>query len=123
MRLWKSLISSSLHRLRVRASYLGETWQGNWEDGDESEKEHGKEKVTDRRGRGLGGRSASKHQKKRGSAQQWHRKQQNQLKQRQKWVDVLRRLASDQPDSRRVAFASHTSHVNVIPLPIPFIGL
>lgn len=44
MRLWKSLISSSLHRLGVRASYQGETWQEKREDADERGKEHGKEK-------------------------------------------------------------------------------
>lgn len=68
MRLWKSLISSSSHRLRVRASYLGAPWQENWEDGDKREKEHEKEKVLERRERGLGGRSASKHQQKIGRA-------------------------------------------------------
>lgn len=66
MRLWKSLISSSLHRLGVRASYRGETWQEKREDGAKRGKEHGKAKVLERRGRGLGGRSASKHQKRGG---------------------------------------------------------
>lgn len=44
------MISSSLQRLGVRASYREETWQEKREDGDKRGKEHGKAKVLETRG-------------------------------------------------------------------------
>lgn len=76
-----------------------------------------------RRGRGLGGRSASKHQKKgrQRSAEHRRERQSNVLKQQQEWVDSWPQIS--QSDSRQVTFASRTSQLNLIPLPIPFLGL
>lgn len=126
MRLWKSLISSSSRRLRVRASYLGETWQENWEDGERREEEHGKEKVLESRERGLGGTSAGKHQQKTGRAVLNNSAQNNHLnggRGRKRETRCHGWPQISQSHLRQVAFASHASHLHLIPLPIPFIGL